>query len=320
MMLSMNTPHYLHEMQPLILGNLDWQKRVSHTYFDLNVTFQSPKTGSGRLCDETLDTLGFSCLQSSPIQYLRSKASAVESYFLITLPLSSRLHMQQCHRDVTCEQGHILLQHANDPYLFEHAQDNMMWVVKVPSKLLQKYVPCPEIYTAMAFDGLNGVGRLFSQNVSLLGEELLSGRLNRTQEHFYSDYLLTLFAQVLQQDNRIVFSEESSIREAQLYKVKNHILHHLQDAGLSPQTVATACGISLRYIHNLFKNQDITFTQFVQKQRLRYAFELLSQTNSLSITEIAYQSGFNDQSHFTRLFKQTYQFTPKEIQQHKHLV
>lgn len=309
----------IHTQAPLIIGNRCWEERVRDAYFNLNVTFKSPQIGSGRLCDRNLGQLGLSNLRSSPSQYLRTHASASESYFLITLPLQSNIHMQQGRKDVYCDSGHILLQHANEPYVFEYAHDNNLWVVKVPCSILRKFIPQPENYTAMSFNGASGIGRLFTQNVLMLGEELLEGRVDEQQQTFYTTHLLSLFAQVLKQDERIVHSELPTIRQAQLYKIQHYMAQHLHNADLNPQSVAEACGISVRYIHSLFKDQNTTFTRYLQQQRLQYAFETLAQQTALSITEVAYQSGFNDQSHFTRLFKQAYQFTPKEVKQQKHI-
>ena len=312
----MHTP--THTTQPMIFGSKSWEQRVREVYFNLNVAFRNPQMGSGRLLDHNLNDMGVSCLHSSAVQYHRAQASQTESYFLITLPIQNAIRMQQGKRDTVCERGHILLQHANEPYVFEYATENTLWVLKVPSRLLKQYIPHPETYTAMTFDGLQGIGRLFTQNVLILGEELFNGRLAANQEAYYTQFLLQLFAQVLNQDHRMVHSDNSNTRQAQLNKVQQFICQHVSNHELTPTYVAAACGISVRYLHSLFQSQATTFTRFLQQQRLQDAYDLLQQAHSRSITDIAYQCGFNDQSHFTRLFKHTYQITPLALkQQHK---
>jgi AraC-like DNA-binding protein len=47
---------------------------------------------------------------------------------------------------------------------------------------------------------------------------------------------------------------------------------------------------------------DLTFGNYIRKQRIEKAIDLLH-TSKYNLTEIAYLTGFSDQSHFTRIFK-----------------
>jgi AraC-like DNA-binding protein len=47
---------------------------------------------------------------------------------------------------------------------------------------------------------------------------------------------------------------------------------------------------------------DLTFGNYIRKQRIKKAIDLLH-TSKYNLTEIAYLTGFSDQSHFTRIFK-----------------
>ena len=247
------------------------------------------------------------------MQYQRLKPAQHESYFLITLPLQNRIRMQQGQKDVYCERGQVLLQHANEPYVFEYGHENTLWVMKVPSKLLKQHIAHPENLTASVFDGNTGTGKLLSQNMVLLGQELLNGHLDSQQTAYYNDFLLQLFAQVVKQDARVLLSDERSVRQAQLLKIQNFIATNLSHSELNPQYVAAACGISVRYLHSLFQDLDSTFTRYLQQQRLQAAYQCLQQQPERSVSDIVYSCGFNDQSHFTRLFKLTYQTTPSAL-------
>ena len=301
-----------HVKQPLISDRTVWQQRVREVYFNLDVAFRS-NTGSGRLLDQNLGPINVSCLHSSAMQYQRLKPAQHESYFLITLPLQNRIRMQQGQKDVYCERGQVLLQHANEPYVFEYGHENTLWVMKVPSKLLKQHIAHPENLTASVFDGNTGTGKLLAQNMVLLGQELLNGHLDSQQTAYYNDFLLQLFAQVVKQDARVLLSDERSVRQAQLLKIQNFIATNLSHSELNPQYVAAACGISVRYLHSLFQDLDSTFTRYLQQQRLQAAYQCLQQQPERSVSDIVYSCGFNDQSHFTRLFKLTYQTTPSAL-------
>ncbi|WKL44102.1 chromate resistance protein ChrB domain-containing protein [Flavobacterium sp. ZE23DGlu08] len=50
--------------------------------------------------------------------------------------------------------------------------------------------------------------------------------------------------------------------------------------------------------------EDLNFGDYVRKLRIEKAITLI-QNSSYTLTEIAYMTGFSDQSHFTRIFKQS---------------
>ena len=277
-----------HVKQPLISDRTVWQQRVREVYFNLDVAFRS-NTGSGRLLDQNLGPINVSCLHSSAMQYQRLKPAQHESYFLITLPLQNRIRMQQGQKDVYCERGQVLLQHANEPYVFEYGHENTLWVMKVPSKLLKQHIAHPENLTASVFDGNTGTGKLLAQNMVLLGQELLNGHLDSQQTAYYNDFLLQLFAQVVKQDARVLLSDERSVRQAQLLKIQNFIATNLSHSELNPQYVAAACGISVRYLHSLFQDLDSTFTRYLQQQRLQAAYQCLQQQPERSVSDIVYR-------------------------------
>lgn len=83
------------------------------------------------------------------------------------------------------------------------------------------------------------------------------------------------------------------------------------DSPLTLNEIAQQFGISQRSFTRRFKLATGTnATQYWQKLKIETAKELLSASN-LSIQEIAFQVGYQDQANFTRLFKKVLNFTPK---------
>lgn len=75
--------------------------------------------------------------------------------------------------------------------------------------------------------------------------------------------------------------------------------------------VAKQFGLSSRTFTRRFKQAtNIQANQYWQKLRIEAAKELLSATN-LSIQEISFHVGYQDQGHLTRLFKKSLNLTPK---------
>jgi AraC-like DNA-binding protein len=102
------------------------------------------------------------------------------------------------------------------------------------------------------------------------------------------------------------------LRAARLASVLHALRADFADPEISPETVARCVGISTRYLHDLLHETGISFSERVQEFRLARALGLLTGRNGAAprISDAAYQAGFNDLSHFNRLFRRRYGLTP----------
>jgi AraC-like DNA-binding protein len=83
---------------------------------------------------------------------------------------------------------------------------------------------------------------------------------------------------------------------------------------LSLEQYAILCNRSLSAFKRDFQEtMHSTPGKWLQEKRLNHALALLS-NKSKNINEVAFESGFENASHFTRSFKKRFQATPSEIQ------
>jgi len=73
---------------------------------------------------------------------------------------------------------------------------------------------------------------------------------------------------------------------------------------LSLQQVSDELEINPAYLSREFSKyfENLSFGEYIRKMRIEKAIHLMD-TTSYSLTEIAYLTGFSDQSHFNRIFK-----------------
>ena len=147
----------------------------------------------------------------------------------------------------------------------------------------------------------------YFQNPALVNDELLRLKIKE---------LILLLIQTNDAENIYsLFSHLFTPRQASLNEV---IQTHLY-SNLSLNELATLSGRSL----SAFKRDFGTFfndtpAKYIKEQRLLKAIQLLSSTD-FSISEICYEIGFSDTSHFTKLFKLKYNLTPSEYRKTKSL-
>jgi hypothetical protein len=86
----------------------------------------------------------------------------------------------------------------------------------------------------------------------------------------------------------------------------------LVDPALRTLTLAEACSTSVRTIQNVFAAMGTTPSGYILERRLQRAAERLTASPSASITEIAFELGFNDSAYFARCFRQQFGVPPRE--------
>ncbi|MGV3511763.1 MAG: helix-turn-helix domain-containing protein [Novosphingobium sp.] len=87
---------------------------------------------------------------------------------------------------------------------------------------------------------------------------------------------------------------------------------HLEDPALRTASIADSCNISVRTVQNVFAAMGTTPTAYILEQRLRRAADRLVARPDASITEIAFELGFNDSAYFTRCFRQHFGIAPRD--------
>jgi AraC-like DNA-binding protein len=109
--------------------------------------------------------------------------------------------------------------------------------------------------------------------------------------------------------------ERSGVRAARLAAIKSDIPAQLSHPGLSAKTMARAHGVSDRYIHLLFAETGQTFSAFVEEQRMKRAFESLTDPAraAMRIGDIAAELGYAELSTFDRAFRRWFGDTPSGV-------
>jgi len=83
------------------------------------------------------------------------------------------------------------------------------------------------------------------------------------------------------------------------------IIQDQVDSNLSLTAVSKSLEMNPAYLSREFSKyfNNLSFGEYIRKMRIENAIRLIH-TNNFSLTQIAYLTGFSDQSHFSRIFKQ----------------
>ena len=287
-----------------------WNAVIAQAYFPLDLTFREAARFEGRLELRDVGQVSLSRLQTEPVQYERHRrhiAGAAEEQYLITIPRKAPVEFHQLGREVRCDPGGFILERGDEPYRFSYDGANDLCVLKIAKALLADKLRNPDGYCALVFNGREGIGSLFTTMAQQIHAQAPDDALSST---VLGRQLVELLALALDRRSEVSQGVGSSVRMAHRRRAEEVIRRNLSEGAMSPETVADACGISKRYLHELFADVNYTVSQFMREQRLQAARDVLQMPNPGPMSDIAYRFGFSDQAQFSRLFKAMFGQTP----------
>ncbi|WP_298239162.1 response regulator [uncultured Algibacter sp.] len=102
----------------------------------------------------------------------------------------------------------------------------------------------------------------------------------------------------------------TNLDEAFLAEVETIFNKHLSEPNFNAQSFSELIGMSRMQLHRkLMALTGLSTSQFIRSQRLKMSINLL-QESDLTVSEVAYQVGFNTVSYFIKCFKEAYNNTP----------
>lgn len=293
-----------------------WSDVIAETYFPLQLSFRDAARFSGRLERHQVGQVSLSRLRTEAMQYERRKghiSGSSEEEYLITIPRLAPVEFNQVGREVRCDPGGFILERGDEPYRFSYADANDLFVLKISKPALSEKLRDPDRFCAQVFNGREGVGGLFTTMAQHIMQDAPQGTTDtadRGTSQVLGRHLIELLSLALNAQCDADGGARSAVRAAHLRRAQEVIHQRLSDSELSPDTVAEGCGISKRYLHELFSDANCTVSQYIREQRLIAAREMLELPAALPIAEIAYRFGFSDQAQFSRLFKAAFNDTP----------
>jgi len=108
-------------------------------------------------------------------------------------------------------------------------------------------------------------------------------------------------------------SEDSLALQAVRARILAFLDSHYADAGLTPDRIARACGISRSYLYKVFSGSE-TVMESLRNRRLKAARGMIENNfANQSLTQIAYVCGFSSSSEFSRQFKAAFGTAPSRM-------
>jgi AraC-like DNA-binding protein len=294
-----------------------WNDVISDAFAPLDTRPNNPNEFDAELKCAQFGRLRLAGAQSRAARVARTRrqsSKVADHRYLLHVQVEGRMLIAQEGHEALLEQGDLVLSDNTLPYTLTYDDACNTLVLIVTPDELRKHLPTPEEVIGVKLSGAKGLSRTTSLMLRSVweqaeGEEGLPPELGSR----IADSLLDVFATSWTAEKGVTVAE-TAIVGARRVQIKRYIEANLRNPDLNVRSVAAAFSISPRYLHVLFANENETVSSYILRRRLeecgRQLIDVLWRRRT--ITEIAFGWGFNNATHFARVFRNHYGTSPRD--------
>ncbi|MHA7958649.1 helix-turn-helix domain-containing protein [Streptomyces sp. L500] len=298
-----------------------WHEAVSHTFIPLDVALLESAPAPATITSHRLGALQVSLVRAGPQRVERGAgliARGGEDHLTLALQHRGTARLVQDGHRVELRPGTFAISDAGRPFAKELPEPFFFTAFHWPRSAVGVSEEDLRVLTATAFDTGDDTGdataRLVAAYLGCLSRSV--GSMEPRQASRLATTALDLLAALAHERRGRSVPEAPEAALATLARVKDHILRHLGDPDLSPERIAAAHHVSVRYLHKLFRFEGMTVARWIQRQRLDVCRRDLARpaAGRATVAAVAGRWGFVSASHFSRAFRAAYGVSPREWQ------
>jgi AraC-like DNA-binding protein len=246
------------------------------------------------------------------VRHSRAHVARSEKMFFLHMQMEGSALARQDGREALLLPGDFALCDTTRAYELIFASSNRMFVLGIPETLMRRYLGSPESVVSIRMSGTAGTSGLLSNLLRAFWKQYQTERDPQMGPHTMRavlDLLAGAYSALPQAQ-----ADRSSLATAHRVRILDHIETYLSDPDLTPTSVARACKITTRYLHQLFSDDTETVARYILRRRLEECARILSSPSQRgrTVTSVAFSFGFNSPTHFGRAFRAQFGVTPRE--------
>ncbi|MFE3740798.1 helix-turn-helix domain-containing protein [Streptomyces sp. NPDC059134] len=289
-----------------------WSEHV--TSYQGQMDYRYPPTGdfhAGTTRQRT-DSFQLVMFWSDTIKYSRTAGQARydsdEDYRLL-LPVAGEMVLRQDDQELRLVPRVGCLVTFAAPFEILQDASARALILSIPAQEVNGRLNRSSPLTA-GLDLTRGLGRVLGDILAGLHDERAT--LTGSQFDAASDRLVELLCMLAAGDNRP--TAPGHLTEVET-AVRRYVREHTADPDLTGATLARALGWSLRQVQLALHHAGTTPRELIREERLRLVRDRLraSAYRHMTITELAYASGFSSASALSTAFRQRFGVSPREL-------
>lgn len=263
----------------------------------------------------TVGPLGFARVAYNAAEVERTRShidKTRQRLFSFVLHLRGRGVFTHYGHTAQLDEGDFVLSDNAEPHHLRLEGPADVIILQSPPDVLKAFLPSPERLCGLRLPAHEGFTRTAAAMMRSVVDQAERGFPAK-----FSPLVVRSVLEVMATSYAMVYDEgvaDCSVAGARRVQARCFIEAHLKEPDLTPTAVARALEVSPRYLRMLFAADRETVSGYILRRRLEECARQLASSlrQGQTITEIAFDGGFNSTAHFSRAFRQQYGITPRQ--------
>ena len=233
--------------------------------------------------------------------------------FFLTAQLSGETGFTAAGQRLRAKPGDLYLLDARRPFVLDCESRSRSLALTIPRRACGRTLPSLDRFHGLVIPSTDSIGSLIREYMNCVSN--VDDSLFVTEREDIADHLIRLIGHTLTRNDTGVAPRCVAASKASYDKACRIIDHELGDHELNPSRLAKELGVSLRHLQVVFESQGTSPMRAILERRVAVARKMLRDPEhaQATITEIAFECGFGDLTHFGRVIAACTGLTPREF-------
>ncbi|MGI8332502.1 AraC family transcriptional regulator [Actinomadura scrupuli] len=289
-----------------------WSEHVTSYHCRLDFRFTGTGAFDGGTIRQRTDSYQLVEWWCKEIDYIRTPGQVrqdPDDDYRLLLPLDGELRVRQNDREARLAPGAGSLITVGAPFELVQRSPTRALIMTIPAREVDGPLNRSSPLAAV-LDMTSGLGRVVGDVITAVFEERET--LGRSRFDGVCDRVVEMLCMLVTGDDRPDAPGHLAEVEAM---VRRYVREHAGDPDLNGAVMAHALGWSLRQVQVALQRVGTTPRELIREERLRLVRERLQNPayQHMSITDLAYESGFSSVSALSNAFRQRFGVSPREM-------
>ncbi|CAM5691223.1 MULTISPECIES: helix-turn-helix domain-containing protein [Streptomyces] len=292
-----------------------WRDALGRALVPVNVVPYKETGFRGRIVTDRIGGLRVTTVEADAQQVRRTAAHiqrSPEPFVAVGVQTTGRTVLAQNGHEGTAGPDDLFVYGTARPCLMDNPEPFSLRVVYIPRRMLA--LTDDELDSVMGTVMDTGRGCAAVLKPFLLTVVASAHKYLPSASGGLANSLVDLFSTLVAEQMEAQAHGDGGTANFLVARVREFIDQNLGDPALSPESVARAHNISVRYLHRIFQDEGITVSRLIQRRRLEKCARELARggRTTPTVSAVAQRWGFVNPTHFSRAFRGAYGLSPRE--------
>ncbi len=295
---------------------LAWHGWMSELFGGLDSDLYGDNVFDGHIASSHAGDVVMTRLEANRHRVMRSPRLARTSdtsYLKIVAPWQGNAALEQQGRQTWVRPGGWAIYDTTGSYEVANPERSQHLIVMLPKEQLTERGLRLDALMGRHVGGSSGISRVALETMRNIFQEL--PLMTPEAARGAGDLVIDLVRLSLQElaGRATATTQQEALKD----RIRDFIGQHLRDPDLSINRIAQVLNCSKRHLHNAFADEEDTLGHYILHRRLQACMRDLKNPAHLqrTITDVAFSWGFNNGTHFSRVFREHTGLSPRDFRQ-----